>query len=179
MSISPIICKIFEHCILSRYRKFLVTNSNQFGCKKGSGCNHATYSVRKVVEHFVAGGSTVIAFRALTLLVGRQEGHTACKKLRVVGTGMVICLERDADLHVAQLMPLPLTVSCFSKIQIGFTFLVRLTCLVPEKGPLNGCVCVRACVRVSVCVCACVCVFSLCMLCVKWRSCRLRHISTS
>ena len=37
---------------------------------------------------------------------------------------MVICLERDADLHMAQLMPLPLTVSRFSKIQIGFTFLV-------------------------------------------------------
>ena len=37
---------------------------------------------------------------------------------------MVICLERDADLHMAQLMPLPLTVSCFSTIQIGFTFLV-------------------------------------------------------
>ena len=37
---------------------------------------------------------------------------------------MVICLERDADLHTAQLMPLPLTVSCFSKIRIGFTFLV-------------------------------------------------------
>ena len=37
---------------------------------------------------------------------------------------MVICLERDADLHIAQLMPLPLIVSCFSKIQIGFTFLV-------------------------------------------------------
>jgi len=36
---------------------------------------------------------------------------------------MVICLERDADLHMAQLMPLALTVSCFSKIQIGFTFL--------------------------------------------------------
>ena len=40
------------------------------------------------------------------------------------GTGMVICLERGADLHMAQLMPLPLTVSCSSKIQIGFTFLV-------------------------------------------------------
>jgi len=52
---------------------------------------------------------------------------------------MVICLERDADLHMAQLMPLPLTVSCFSKIQIGFTFLVPA---LPEKGPLNGCVCV-------------------------------------
>ena len=37
---------------------------------------------------------------------------------------MVICLERGADFHMAQLMPLPLTVSCFSKIQIGFTFLV-------------------------------------------------------
>ena len=37
---------------------------------------------------------------------------------------MVICLERYADLHMAQLMPPPLTVSCFSKIQIGFTFLV-------------------------------------------------------
>ena len=38
---------------------------------------------------------------------------------------MVICPERGADLHMAQLMPLPLTVSCFSKIQIGFTILVR------------------------------------------------------
>ena len=39
---------------------------------------------------------------------------------------MVICLERGADLHMVQLMPLPvpLTVSCLSKIQIGFTFLV-------------------------------------------------------
>jgi len=37
---------------------------------------------------------------------------------------VVICLERGADLHMAQLMPLPLTDSCFSKIQIGFTFLV-------------------------------------------------------
>jgi len=40
------------------------------------------------------------------------------------GAGVGICLERSTDLHVAQLMPLPLTVSCFSKIQIGFTFLV-------------------------------------------------------
>ena len=34
---------------------------------------------------------------------------------------MVICLERGADLHMAQLMPLPLTVFCFSKIQVGFS----------------------------------------------------------
>ena len=45
-------------------------------------------------------------------------------------------------LRVAQLMPLPLTVSCFSKIQIGFTFLVPAHPGSPRKGPLNGCVCV-------------------------------------
>jgi len=54
---------------------------------------------------------------------------------------VVICLERGADLHMAQLMPLPLTVSCYGKIQIGFTFLVRLTQVVPDKGPLYMCVC--------------------------------------
>ena len=54
---------------------------------------------------------------------------------------MVICLERDADLHMAQLMPLPLIVSCFSKIQIGFTFLVLAHLGSPGKRPLNGCVC--------------------------------------
>jgi len=66
----------------------------------------------------------VYAFSALMLLVGRQEGHPACKKTEWWGAGMVLCLGRDADLHMAQLVPLPLTVSCFSKIQIGFTFLV-------------------------------------------------------
>jgi len=58
------------------------------------------------------------------------------------GAGVVICLEQGADLHMAQMMPLPLTVSCFSEIQIGLPFWYRLTRVVPEKGPLNGCVCV-------------------------------------
>ena len=40
------------------------------------------------------------------------------------GVGVVICLERGADLYMDELMSLPLTVSCFSKIQTGFTFLV-------------------------------------------------------
>jgi len=54
----------------------------------------------------------------------QQEGHLACKKTEQWGSGMIICLERDADLHMAQLMPLPLTVPYFSKIQISFTCLV-------------------------------------------------------
>ena len=41
---------------------------------------------------------------------------------------------------MAQVMPLPLTVSCFSKIQVGLPFWYRLTWVVPEKGPLNVCV---------------------------------------
>jgi len=53
---------------------------------------------------------------------------------------MVICLERGADLHmVAQLMPLPLTVSCFSKSRLVLPFWSQLTRVVPEKGPLNVC----------------------------------------
>jgi len=55
---------------------------------------------------------------------GRHEGHPACKKTEWWGAGVVICLERGANLHMAQLMPLSLTILCFSKIQIGFTILV-------------------------------------------------------
>ena len=55
---------------------------------------------------------------------------------------MVIYLEQRADLHMAQLMQLPLTASCFGKIQIGFTFLVPAHPGSPGKEPLNVCVCV-------------------------------------
>ena len=69
------------------------------------------------------------------LLVGRQEGHLTCKKTEWWGAGVVICLERGVtDLHMAQLMPLPLTVTCFSKIQIGFTFLVLAYRLSWKRG---------------------------------------------
>jgi len=57
---------------------------------------------------------------------------------------MVTCLEQGADLHMAQLMPLPLTVSCFSEIQSGFTFMVPTHLGSPGK---------RAVKRVCVCVC--------------------------
>ena len=60
---------------------------------------------------------------------------------------MVICLQQGADLHLAQRMPLPLTVSCFSKIQIGFTFLA------PDHPGSPG---KRAVKWMDVCVCVCV-----------------------
>ena len=56
---------------------------------------------------------------------------------------MIICLERGADLRMAQLMSLPLTVSCFSKMQIGFTFLVPAHLGSPGKRAVRRvCVCV-------------------------------------
>jgi len=57
---------------------------------------------------------------------------------------MVICLEQGADLHMAQLMPLPLTVSCFSKIQIGFAVLVPAHPGSPgQRAVKRVCVCVH------------------------------------
>jgi len=92
----------------------------------------------------------MIAFNALTLLVGRQEGPV---KTEQWGAGMVICLERGADLHMAQLMPLPLTLCCFSKIQIGFTFLIP-----PHPGSPGQ----RAIKRV------CVCIYLMVVCCSVW-----------
>jgi len=56
--------------------------------------------------------------------LGGRKGIWPVKNLEWWGAGVVVYLELGADLHMTQLMPLPLTVSCFSKIQIGFTFLV-------------------------------------------------------
>ena len=90
--------------------------------------------------------SGCICLQCLTLLVGRQEGHPV--KTEWWGAGVVICLELGADLHMAQLLPLPLTVFCFSKIQIGFTFLVP-----------------GVYVCVSVCICVYVCVYCAVLFC--------------
>jgi len=89
-------------------------------------------------------------FSALTLLVGRQEGHPACKKL---SGGLLLWLSvwsEGADLHMAQLMPLPLTVSCYSKIQIGFTFLVLAYPGGPRKRAFKQ-VCVYVCCFIYLC----------------------------
>ena len=88
------------------------------------------------------------AFSALTLLVGRQEGWW--------GAGVVICLELGADLHAAQLMPLPLTISCFIKIQTGFTFLVPAHPGSPGKRAIK-----------RVCVCVVISFLMLCFYCMR------------
>jgi len=80
---------------------------------------------------------------------------------------------------MSQLMPLPVTVCCFSRIQIGFTFLVPAHMGSPGKTAINPvCVCVSArvcvCVRACVCVCVCVCVRA----CVFWASASMFGLKT-
>jgi len=75
--------------------------------------------------------------------LGGRKGIRPVKKTEQWGAGMVICLEQGADLHMAQLMPLPLTVSCSSKIQTGFAFLVKARPGSPGQGAVKRvCVCV-------------------------------------
>ena len=84
---------------------------------------------------------TKFAFSALTMLVGQQKGHPACKKLSGVVLAWLSDWSEVQTLHMAQQMPLPLTVSCFSKTRLVFPFWYQLTRVVPDKGLLNGCVC--------------------------------------
>jgi len=77
------------------------------------------------------------------LLVGWQEGHLACKKLSG-GVLAWLSVWSEVQTCMVQLMPLPLTVSCFSKIQTGFTFLVPAHLGSPrQRAVKHVCVCVR------------------------------------
>jgi len=87
--------------------------------------------------------NVVFAFSALMLLIGRQEGHSACKKL---SGGVLAWLSVWSEVQtciMSQLMPMPLTFSCFSKLHIGFTFLVLAHLGSPGKRVVKWvCVCV-------------------------------------
>jgi len=87
--------------------KWIFTFSNARNAYTGIDLNFCLYY-----------STCAFTFSALTLLVGHQEGHPTCKKLDWWVSGVVICLGRGADLHMAQLMPLPLTISCSSKSRL-------------------------------------------------------------
>ena len=87
----------------------------------------------------------VVAFSALTLLFGRQEGHPACKKLSSgvlawlsVWSEVQTCI-RPSWCHYHSLSLAPV------KSRLFLPFWYRLTQVVLDKGPLNGCVCVYVC----------------------------------
>ena len=141
--------QIFHKVLWQRVVECLITTLLQITTESASDKSvkiRQNYCHEFETTSFMGHAVQCTAFSALTLLVGRQKGHPACKKTEWWGARVVICLEQGADLHMAQLMPLPLTVSCFSKIQTGFTFLV----LAHPGSPGQ-----RAIKQVSVCVCVC------------------------
>jgi len=103
----------------------------------GSGISWAVCKSAPRSTHTCNHASTPLSF-----FTGRV--HPACKKTEWWGAGVVICLEHGADLHMA----LPLIVSCFSKIQIGFTFLAPAHLGSPGKRTVKW-VCVCVCSRLS------------------------------
>jgi len=121
-----------------------VTICRIFGCLLSSFCYLGQCYLEwrlSSFEWYFTSLQFTFAFSALMLLAGDRNGIQPVKN-EWWGTGMVICLKWDADFHMTRLMPLPLTVSCFSKIQIDFTFLIPANPGSPGKGPLNVCVCV-------------------------------------
>jgi len=97
-------------------------------------------------QWFCSSNDRSFAFSGLTLLVGRQEGHPACKKLSggvlawlSVWSEVRTCIRPSwCDCHSLSLASV--------KSRLVLPFWYRLTWIVPEKGPLNGCVCVCVCV---------------------------------
>jgi len=103
--------------------------------------NKCLFFISVVFVYSVYYTGCLQCFDAVGWVAGRASGLW---KTESWGAGVVVCLERGADLHMAQRMPVPLTVSRFSKIQIGFTFLVAADLGSPGQ---------RAVKRVCVCVC--------------------------
>ena len=97
ISISSIISKVFEHCILERYGKYLTTNETQFGFKKKSGCRDAIYSLRRVVEHYTAAGSTVnLCVLDISKAFDKMNHHGLFMKLmkRSVPINLLLVMEK-------------------------------------------------------------------------------------
>jgi hypothetical protein len=59
ITISPIVSKIFEYCLLDRFAKYLSSSKYQFGFKQKISCGHAHYSLQKTLEYFISRDSTV------------------------------------------------------------------------------------------------------------------------
>ena len=105
------------------------------------GCQHATIHICcRVHYYYYYYYRYYFSFSALTLLVGRQEGHPACKKTEWWGAGMVICPERGAELHTARWCHCHSLSHASVKSRLVLPFWYRLHRAVPDKGPLNGCV---------------------------------------
>ncbi len=101
ISISPVLSKVFEHCVLQRYSSFLTSNDNQFGFKKRSGCVHAIYTLKCITDHYVSRNSTVnICALDLSKALDKMNHHGLFVKLmqRHVPVNILRILEKWFEL---------------------------------------------------------------------------------
>jgi len=110
-----------------------------------SNPNHAKSHIFLVCNGMIAQYMLQLTFSALTLLAGQQEGHPACKKL---SGGVLAWLSACSEV---QTCICPSWCHCHSlslasvKSRLVLPFWYRPSRVVPDKGPLNGCVCVCIC----------------------------------
>ena len=129
ISISCVLSKIFEHCILDRYRPFFVTSDNQFGFKKNSGCSHAIYTLRCAVDHYTSRGSTVN--------LGALDLSKAFDKMNHYGLFIKLmekCITKNLLIILENWFA-----SCLTCVKWGCTFssFFTLTCGIRQGGVLS------------------------------------------
>ena len=121
-----------------RERKKEEGNKGRGGIENSTISNKVTVrsgvNVLVTMEIQPCGGMIKIPSVLWRCWLGGRKRIPPVKKTEWWGASVVVCLERGADLHTAQLKPLPLTVSCFSKIQIGLPFWYRLPGSPDKKG---------------------------------------------
>jgi hypothetical protein len=129
ISISPVVSKIFEHCILRRFKNYFVSSDNQFGFKKSVGCSHAIYTVRSVVDHYVSNGSTVnLCALYVSKAFDRMNHDGLFIKLmnRQIPTNLLSVLEDWLS-----------RCSTFVKWRNSFSYSFKVTCGIRQGGVLS------------------------------------------
>jgi len=59
ITLSLVISKMFEYCVMGKFHELNVKNDLQFGFKETLGCWRAIFALRQCTEYFVSRGSTV------------------------------------------------------------------------------------------------------------------------
>jgi len=131
---------LHDHC--SSFQFFIWTGISSGTLRSAGNRVWATFTFLRTQNFSIVFLALYCAFSALMLLVGRQEGHPACKKTERWGAG-VVSVWREVQTCIC-----PSWCHCYSlsvasvKSRLVLPFWYRLTWVVLEKGPLNGCVCV-------------------------------------
>ena len=131
VSISPVLSKVLEHCILDRYCDFLGTSDNQFGFKRGLSCSSAIFTLRTVVDHYVNYGSTVnVCSLDLSKAFDRMNHHALFIKL----------MKRNIPVNLLSILELWFSVS-MTCVKWGrvYSDYFSLLCGVRQGGVLSPC----------------------------------------